>query len=193
MHSFRTQAAIAGHANQPAIARALLLHEDPRVRATSLRALERLGVLAKDELLRALHDDSRHVRIAALTVAALHPEVNILHSLSDHEDLVVEQACWSLGERTYDDAAVDALCKISSDHHNALVREAAVAALGALGDSKSVHAILRCLEDKPTVRRRAVLALAPFCMRDDVISALQNALNDKDWQVRQAAEDLGAR
>ena len=46
-------------------------------------------------------------------------------------------------------------------------------------------------EDKPAVRRRAVLALAPF-EGDDVDAALQRALADRDWQVRQAAEDLTA-
>ena len=43
--------------------------------------------------------------------------------------------------------------------------------------------------DKPAVRRRAVLALAPF-EGEDVEAALRRALEDRDWQVRQAAEDL---
>jgi hypothetical protein len=34
-----------------------------------------------------------------------------------------------------------------------------------------------------------VLALAPFD-GDEVDAALQRALDDRDWQVRQAAEDL---
>ncbi|MEY3679413.1 MAG: hypothetical protein RL547_25, partial [Actinomycetota bacterium] len=36
---------------------------------------------------------------------------------------------------------------------------------------------------------RAVLALAPFD-GPDVQAALKKALDDRDWQVRQAAEDL---
>ncbi|MST32935.1 HEAT repeat domain-containing protein, partial [Acidimicrobiaceae bacterium USS-CC1] len=43
--------------------------------------------------------------------------------------------------------------------------------------------------DKPAVRRRAVLALAPF-EGPEVDAALRQALEDRDWQVRQAAEDL---
>ncbi len=39
------------------------------------------------------------------------------------------------------------------------------------------------------MRRRAVLALAPFD-GPEVDAALQAALGDRDWQVRQAAEDL---
>ena len=52
--------------------------------------------------------------------------------------------------------------------------------------------ILAALPDKATVRRRAVLALAPFD-GDDVDAALERARTDRDWQVRQAAEDLLGR
>ena len=45
--------------------------------------------------------------------------------------------------------------------------------------------------DKPAIRRRAVLALAAF-EGDAVEARLQAALEDPDWQVRQAAEDLRA-
>jgi hypothetical protein len=44
------------------------------------------------------------------------------------------------------------------------------------------------MSDKATVRRRAVLALAPFA-GSDVDAALEHAMTDRDWQVRQAAED----
>jgi HEAT repeat protein len=49
--------------------------------------------------------------------------------------------------------------------------------------------VLGALEDKPTVRRRATVALAGF---DDpaVEPALRRAAADRDWQVRQAAEEL---
>ena len=50
-------------------------------------------------------------------------------------------------------------------------------------------AVLAACRDKPAVRRRAVLALAPFT-GPDVDAALAAALDDRDWQVRQAAEDL---
>jgi HEAT repeat protein len=50
-------------------------------------------------------------------------------------------------------------------------------------------AILQACEDKPAVRRRAVLALAPF-EGEEVDAALQKALEDRDWQVRQNAEIL---
>ena len=49
--------------------------------------------------------------------------------------------------------------------------------------------MLAALGDKPTVRRRATVALAGF---DDprVEPALRAAAADRDWQVRQAAEEL---
>ena len=44
------------------------------------------------------------------------------------------------------------------------------------------------------MRRRAVLALAPFLdpgtRAAEVTAALDRARTDRDWQVRQAAEDL---
>ena len=68
-------------------------------------------------------------------------------------------------------------------------REAAVAALGALGDEKALGSILKAVDDIATVRRRAVLALSPFDS-PEVDSAIVKALEDRDWQVRQAAEDI---
>ena len=41
------------------------------------------------------------------------------------------------------------------------------------------------------MRRRATIALAPFD-GPEVDEALARALADRDWQVRQAAEDLTA-
>jgi len=64
-----------------------------------------------------------------------------------------------------------------------------VAALGAIGDDAGLAAILAATGDKPAVRRRAVIALAPF-EGPNVDAALQRALEDRDRQVRQAAEDL---
>ena len=65
----------------------------------------------------------------------------------------------------------------------------AVAALGAIGDTAGLPAVLAACRDRATVRRRAVIALAAF-EGPDVDAALRTALDDRDWQVRQAAEDL---
>ncbi|MHB1584695.1 MAG: HEAT repeat domain-containing protein, partial [Acidimicrobiales bacterium] len=67
-----------------------------------------------------------------------------------------------------------------------------VAALGAIGDPAGKAAVLDASAgDRPSVRRRAVVALAAFD-GDDVDAALTAALADRDWQVRQAAEELSA-
>ena len=68
-------------------------------------------------------------------------------------------------------------------HDDALVREAAVAALGAIGDPAGIPAILAATGDKATVRRRAIIALAPFD-GPEVDEALARASVDRDWQVR---------
>jgi HEAT repeat protein len=52
-----------------------------------------------------------------------------------------------------------------------------------------LDAVLAALTDRPTVRRRATVALAGF---DDprIEPALRQAASDRDWQVRQAADEL---
>ena len=55
--------------------------------------------------------------------------------------------------------------------------------------SRGLPAILAALEDKPQIRRRAVIALAAFDS-PECDAALTRCLHDSDWQVRQAAEDL---
>ena len=99
-------------------------------------------------------------------------------------------AAWAAGERQPPEpGTVAVLVSLATAHEDALVREAAVAALGAIGDEAGLPAILAATHDKATVRRRAVLALAPF-EGDEVDEALERARADRDWQVRQAAEDL---
>lgn len=118
----------------------------------------------------------------------------LLACLEDADHSVLEVACWAAGELPeVAETTVDALTAVAGPepggHEDALCREAAVAALGALGHERGRAAILGGLGDRPAVRRRAVLALAAF-EGDDVEAALERALEDRDWQVRQAAEDL---
>jgi HEAT repeat protein len=112
--------------------------------------------------------------------------------LEDGDAGVVESACFALGElgSRAGAEATTALVGVVTTHDDPLCREAAVAALGAIGDPAGLAAILAATADKPAVRRRAVLALAPFD-GPEVDVALQRAASDRDWQVRQAAEDLG--
>jgi HEAT repeat protein len=193
----RREVAVAGHAGDRATVIAGRASADPAVRATALGALERLGELTRGDLDEALRDEEPTVRRRAAELAAQHPDVALLDALADRDARVVEMAAWACGEqqRQIDDATLARLIELARSAADDLVREAAVAALGAIGDERAVDAIVAAVDDKPTVRRRAVLALAPFVgeQRAPVEDALQRALADKNWQVRQAAEDLLGR
>lgn len=186
----RRRVAVAGPTGDADTARRALHDPAPSVRATALGALARLGVVADDELRAALADPEATVRRRAASEARHREAVDLLPLLDDPEPLVVEAAAWALGERALPGAEVTArLSAVAADHADPLAREAAVAALGAIGDEAGLPAILRATRDKPAIRRRAVLALAPF-EGPEVDEALERALTDRDWQVRQAAEDL---
>jgi len=181
---------------------------DDRVRAGSLGALVRLSGQEADQAViepaeveaawrTAQVDQSPNVRRRA---AELAPKVRelliglVIELAEDSDETVAEAAAWALGEMVGEqylkedtDLADATLERIAISHKDALVREACVAALGARG--VGLATILAACSDKPAVRRRAVLALSPF-EGPEVDAALQNALTDRDWQVRQAAEDL---
>ncbi len=186
----RRQAAIAGHRRDAEAARAFLTDPAPTVRATALGALGRLGDLDTEALISALADADPLVRRRAAAEARHRADVDLIPLLADEDPLVVEATAWALGERSAaPPPTVLRLSQVAVDHADPLAREAAVAALGALGDPAGLPAILAATTDKPAIRRRAVLALAPF-EGEDVETALRRALTDRDWQVRQAAEDL---
>lgn len=189
-------------ANQTSLERAASDDPDARVRGAALAALARAGKPARAGVAwrDAVTDNAPAVRRrAAEVVPALAgrgdpgPLVPSLLRLLDDEDVtVVDAAAWALGELA-DDAvagsAVGALSGVAVGHPDALAREAAVAALGALGHEAGLPAILAACRDKPAIRRRAVLALAPFD-GVEVERALAAGRTDRDWQVRQAAEGL---
>jgi HEAT repeat protein len=189
----RRAVAISGHRGEVGVASAHLDDPDPSVRATALGALARADALESAHLQAALADDIAEVRRRALTLAARRPHdpgLDVVGALSDPDDTVVEMAAWCLGEQDPPDpGAVEPLCRIAESHADSLCREAAVAALGSLGDPRALPTVLAATRDIATVRRRAVIALAPF-EGPDVDAALVAARDDRDWQVRQAAEDL---
>ena len=172
------------------LAREFFSDGDPRVRASSIAVLSENDAL--DESLIALGLSDRHplVRMTMARAAAQNSSISVLELLSDEDPAVVEIACWATGEQTErNDSIIEVLSGIALEHDDALCRESAVAALGALGDVRGLESILEATQDIATVRRRAVIALAPF-EGQAVTDALQLALSDRDWQVRQAAEDL---
>jgi HEAT repeat protein len=186
----------AGHSGRSDEARRGLCDPDPDVQAAAFGALARLGALTVPDLARALTTGPatlrRRATDAALSVrgrgsrSALYSLLE--KSLADDDPLVVVGAAWFLAERRVA-GAVTALAATARAHDDVRCREAAVAALGAIGHPDGLPAVIDALEDKPTVRRRATVALAGF---DDprVEPALRRAAGDRDWQVRQAADEL---
>ncbi len=183
---------IAGHRNDLVTLEAASVHDDPRLRAAALGGLLRADRLSTERLGAAFDDPSPIVARRALELTARHlagPDLAgaVSRFLGGDAELA-ELAAFVLGElEVGDPSIVEALEAQALHHDDALARESAVAALGALHSGKST--ILAALADKATVRRRAVIALAPFD-GPDVEAALTAALDDRDWQVRQAAEDL---
>ena len=193
----RRRVGAAGHQGDLAAARRGLGDPDPGVRAAALGALARLGELHSDDVIGAL-DPSGPVEVRRRAVDAATAvrgpgsrsalPAALVHALGDPDPLVVVGAAWYLGERRHV-PAVGPLAALAGTHPDPRCREAAVAALGAIGDAAGLPAVLAALDDKPTIRRRAAVALAGF---DDprVEPALRRAAVDRDWQVRQAAEEL---
>ncbi len=186
----RRQAARAGFTGDTEDAASALTDPDPDVREAGLRSLARRDRLDDRRLADALADAAPTVRIAALELAAHRPGPAIQHLLDDPEPAVVEQAAWACGERDTDDTPpITRLAALAVEHEDPLVREAAVAALGALGDDAGLPAVLAATSDKPAVRRRAVLALAAFD-GPEVDAAWERARSDRDRQVRDAVDEL---
>ena len=198
----RRAAVLAGHQTHTDAAVALSEDPDPSVRAAALGALARLGELGTHRLLRALTDPDATVRRRACGIAGriasgeAGPSPGALlevltGALSDPDFSVAETAAWALGEWGAASAGVpvEVLCRTAREHPDTLCREAAVASLGAIGDERALPAVLAALEDRPAVRRRAAIALAAF--EDPTAEeGLRRCLQDRDWQVRQVAEEL---
>lgn len=170
---------------------------DASIRAGVLRASAAAKLLSAADLWSWSRDPAPAVRSTLCELASRLLQsfelVDVLGAialclLEDRDAAVVETAAFALGE-VGDPAACERLSEIARSHPDSLCRESAVAALGAIGDPRGLEAVLAAFDDRPAVRRRAVLALAAF-EGDDVDAALEAARTDRDWQVRQAAEDL---
>ena len=184
---------IAGHRCQIDDVTAALTDDAALVREAAINALVRIdprtGRAAVEAALADLDPRVRR-RAAELSVPV---ETDPSSLLDDPDPSVVEVAAFACGEHDWSaldrPAPIESLAKIATGHADALCRESAAAALGAIGDPAGLPAVLTACTDRVTVRRRAVLALAAF-EDERADAALQAALTDKDWQVRQAAEDL---
>lgn len=189
----------AGYRNDRDLIEGATTSADPVLRRAAIGALLRTGALGAARLASFATDADPSVRRRAAEVAPRvdDPELTetFLVAMLEDEPEIAEVACFALGEvgsvegSALASSTIDVIENVARSHRDALCREAAVAALGAL--HTGLDTILEACKDKATVRRRAVIALAPF-EGPEVERALHTALSDRDWQVRQAAEDLVA-
>jgi HEAT repeat protein len=188
------EAVLAGHLDDADVIAQSLVSPDPDVRARAVGAAARAGRLSIDARLAALNDVAPIVRRRACAIETRLPSKSdriataLVGLLDDEDPLVVVGAANALAESGAGTHAA-ALRTTARDHADARCREAAVAALGALGDAASLDVVLLALSDKPAVRRRAVVALSAF-RGPRVEAALHEALEDRDWQVREIAAAL---
>ena len=181
---------LASHKGNAELLCTAFAHDNHHIRSLALHGLLKNNVLTDEQVRSAEVDPSRLVRHRLAQLGAVEPRINLSILLHDVDFAVAETAAWSLGDRvdvTPDEFAL--LLEGGAHHDHAIVRESCIAALGAIGNPRAVPVILEGCNDKPAVRRRAILALAPFD-GPEVTAALEKALLDRDWQVRQAAEDL---
>jgi HEAT repeat protein len=166
----------------------------PRLRILALRGLVRHDAVREELWRTALRDVDVDVRRDALEQFAHAPLAtplvlaDVISLLEDEDDLVVDAAAFALGEHLVV-SAVSPLCRVATEHEDARCRESAVAALGAIGDDRARATILAALDDKPAIRRRAIVALSNF-EGPDIDAALERASEDRDWQVRSAVAQL---
>ena len=188
---------VAGHHGDRETIRAHIDDTDAAVRSSAISALVRLGELCDVELVAALDDGGtarRAVELSAhhrIGVTAIDDRLRAFVAGADAD--LAEVAVWALGERWQErsdepgSAVVLGVVEWAAGRHDdALVREAAVAALGAIGAADSIPVIIGAMHDRATVRRRAVIALAPFD-GPEVEAALVSARSERAWDAESAA------
>jgi len=193
-HERRVAAVTAGHTGDVDGARAALADGNASVRAAAVGALHRLGALTAEEASACMADPDAGVRKRAVE-SSIALDIDLSAALDDPEASVVEAAAFALGERDHDPSPIDLLARVAAQHDDELCRESAVAAIGALGANPHadhdavIDALIAALDDRATIRRRAIIGLHQF---DDprAEASVHAALEDKDRQVRALAADL---
>ena len=194
---------IAGHSADLDTATALVGDTDPAVHAAALGALYRMGELGTGALTDAMADPDVVVRRRACVLAGrglasgkASPEViDALSAIVTSDDRHVgggvrgmepgrgRLALWSEGGRG---------TRARGGRGPTPIRCVAKRRWPPSAPSEPDHVgrhFLAALQDSAVVRRRATIALAAFD-NPRVDEALRRCLEDRDWQVRQAAEDL---
>lgn len=121
------------------------------------------------------------------------PAASLENALADPSPEVREAAANALGEIGTSDSVGRLITRAADEAEDRLVREAAVAALGAIGDERARPVLLALIASAPPqIRRRCVPALSVFD-GSDIEAALRAAANDRNPMVREAAEMVVGR
>jgi HEAT repeat protein len=143
-----------------------------------------------DTLAVLLHDGDASVRAAAaakLGACGERASVHLASVENDDEPKVREVVATAYGELA-DSTAIPWLVEAGSTDQDRTVKEAAVAALGAIEDDRAIDPLLGFIaKGPPQVRRRAIAAITVF---DDarIEPAIRRAAFDRNPGVREAAE-----
>ena len=179
-----------------------------RARATPIPAVrggrrwapwQRLGRLEVADVVRALAGRRprgaparrrRRSQPSAATGRAPSLPAALTAALDDPDPLVVVGAAWFLGERRHRSAVAALARRPRRAHDDTRCREAAVAALGR--HRRPGRARRPCSARSTTSRRCAGGPPSPWPASTipAVEPALRRAAGDRDWQVRQAADEL---
>jgi len=168
-----------------------LAHEDPALRRMAITALGADSCNEMfDTVVTLLGDESGSVRAAAAERLGACGERALEHlaeAAGDPQPKVREAVATAYGELS-DPSAINWLIDVGNEDTDHTVREAAVAALGAIGSDAAIDPLLAFIaEGPPQVRRRAIAAITVF---DDprVEPAIRRAAFDRNPGVREAAE-----
>ena len=175
----------------PILLAAINFDEVAEVREGAADALGRIGdASAHKPLQRLLKDESEEDNVRCAIARAIgrlgnFADVPVLISLlRDPSGLLRVQAVLSLG-RLKDNAAIPALQHVLTADNDAHVREAAVEALGDIGDKQSFDLLQKTLRDKNAhVRTAAAKVLAKFAPTPELVEILQMLRDDPDDYVR---------
>jgi len=170
---------------------AFLDDDDPVLRRLAITALSSDQAHANiATLIAQTSTDDVAVRTAAaekLGVCGRASIETLMTLTTDVEPTVREAVATAFGE-VGSPVTVEWLIEAASSDDDRHVREAAVASLGAIGDTRAIGALVEIIANgPPQVRRRAIAAITVF---DDerVEPAIRRAALDRNPGVREAAE-----
>lgn len=165
-------------------------HKNPRVRAFAIDALTKCREITVDDIKREIDSGELESSLAAIragkTVGYTFDEYV---SRGNLHPLVREAIIFEIGEAKADQH-IETLHELAIGDDDPLIREAAVVAMGNIGDPSSLSIILAATKDKTNIRRRAAVALSQYEEEEALDRLRKLSVDDRDWQTRQIAQAI---